>query len=359
MTPDKISNNPLRSDTPLIEELYKSQGRFIPENGRFDPKKSWHHIARCIRSRPLFVIPNNMSWLFDHEAELLSLQQDHIHLPFNDFMVDLSHGGSPVMHAAGIQEEPLSPDDTIQTWMRIRYIHHALSDPHLIFPHSLLEEPIQNLKIGPTDTNWILIEFWIQDQDKPIPYSPFPGWIIFPLHHPTNSELVLYLDQRLIEPLQWIAGYWMYHDEDTTEPLEKEHKEFLLYQEMHVRGVILAIIYMTEYASLLKVSAPNLAPRDIKTARLKPWLLPRPSAFISIDLNRLSDFDHPSTRASVQPDERRRPYPHDRRGHWRMLPAGYTKSKTWVRPTWIGETIWQDRTGTTYEYIPSSPQVRH
>ena len=82
-----------------------------------------------------------------------------------------------------------------------------------------------------------------------------------------------------------------------------------------------------------------------RVAHDKPWLTPR-AHYILIDPDRVREYGYETARGETY----RPPTPHSRRGHWRRLPVGFSKARTWVRPAWVGQTQWQSE-GQVYNIL--------
>ena len=96
----------------------------------------------------------------------------------------------------------------------------------------------------------------------------------------------------------------------------------------------------------MHVRPEKTQPVKLHAAKEKPWLTPR-AHYILVDPARMRDYGHPSEGTH------RSPTPHPRRGHWRRLPEGYRKERTWVRDTFVGAREWSSE-GKTYKIVDLS-----
>ncbi len=118
------------------------------------------------------------------------------------------------------------------------------------------------------------------------------------------------------------------------------------------RVAILALAYITAEVNLtVRVRPEHREAMKPNVAREKPWLTPR-TPYILIDPVRVRDYGHPSSAGDPH-STHRSPAPHARRGHWRRLPEGFSKQKTWVRETFVGVMKWSSE-GKAYKIIDSS-----
>jgi len=119
-----------------------------------------------------------------------------------------------------------------------------------------------------------------------------------------------------------------------------------------VRLCILALCYLATGISLT-IHVRSERPQAVKphVAKEKPWLTPR-AHYILMDPACVREYGHPSvgTHRSLTP--------HPRRGHWRRLPEGYRKERTWVRDTFVGGREWSSE-GKAYKIVDLSERARN
>lgn len=94
------------------------------------------------------------------------------------------------------------------------------------------------------------------------------------------------------------------------------------------------------------------APRDSKTAKLKPWLRDDVPHMILIDPNRAPAYGCQPRQVESGEAKRKAPVPHARRGHWRRLSED---RRVHVRASWIGPNEWTFR-NAVYKIVEDRKQ---
>lgn len=362
---------PLRTDALLIRHFSRPGDISIPGNPAFDTRLIYPRLAETYRRLPLFVLPDNIPWLFEHEEDLVPFLYRRIHLPYDDLILDFPLAGEVLFrHALGKSSDV--PPRPQHLWVRIRSVSQALNDHNLIWPTDILRQPIATLldDVIPSEdrdppgspiseedilddaTNWLLCELWYLHPDG---VSHYPRWTLIPRGDPTSTGIFHYFyPEDEASDATWYRGELLEKDlgPATVPPsFEAVRNYVLLLEEAHARAILLALVYLTEVATLLRVSPPpSRNEKQQKTLLLKPWLGPREHAIISVDPDRLAEYHHPSATQII--NIRHAPRPHSRRGHWRTMPEGWSKFRTWIRPTWVGAREWQDPQGNTYVFLP-------
>jgi len=308
----------LRPDAPLIRYLSKA---YSPALGQ--------EYARL----PLFLIPQDLSLLVEHEQDLLAAigdGEDALHLPYPDVLLDFPAGAASAMRTV-FPEWPLARG---QFWVRVRTVATALRQQHM---HTF-SDLSSALPIASHAT--ALLEAW-EEKTTTGGFPPTPDCMLVPLDSTAKDfRTYLYDYPNPQHPDGRLAGRWcnMLH---CTIPGDRR-QAFCAGSELVMsplaRLTILALAYLTAGVSLtVRVRPEGAETLKPHVAREKPWLVPR-THYILIDPERLRDYGHP---ASGEPrGTHRAPVPHARRGHWRRLPEGYRKRQTWVRPAWVGATEW-------------------
>lgn len=289
-------------------------------------------LARRYRQLPLFLLPEDSAPLVESEAELLSVidREAGIPLPFPDLLLDFPAGATAPLQRT-LPEWPHRG----RLWVRVRLVSTALQDPQLLISPDHLER-YQELT---------LLEGW-EERTTDGGFSPLPDFSLVPLTAEAGDFAAL---RHAFPNPDHLEGRWdgiwcnlarctLDEDPHTLRCVGSE-----LIHSTTCRLVLLALIYLSEgLGTVLQVEpAAPLSEREQRTAEIKPWLLPRRRTWIVIDPDRLQQYGHPSTLAPDQGRHRRSPTPHPRRGHWRRLPPGWAKERTWVRPTSVGPEAWE------------------
>lgn len=291
-------------------------------------------LARWYHQLPLFLLPEDSAPLVEQEAELLSAidAEAGIPLPFPDLILDFPGGATAPLQRA-LPEWP----DRGRLWVRVRRMATALEDP------SLLLSPA-HLTVLPQD-RWALLEGW-EERTSDGALAPLPDFSLIPL----TIEARQFEGYRHAYPNpdhlegRW-EGIWCNLARCTLSQDDWRRFRCVGSELIHsttARLVLLALIYLSEGLGTVLEVRPERPPdeRDRRTAELKPWLAPRRRTWIVVDPTRLHQYGHPSTRPPSEGRQRKSPVPHARRGHWRRLPPGWSKARTWVRPAWIGPEEW-------------------
>lgn len=374
-----LSPGPLRSDALLIRHLAKPGAISIPGHRSFNVRTVYPKLAQTYRALQLFILPDNIPWLFEHEDTLVPFLFHRLRRPFDDLILDFPIAGKALFrHALHEQTASNFPAPPQHLWVRVRSALDAIHDPDLIWPAEFLQQPIakrldeliphedrdppgapiSQTEIGEDATHWILCELWYLG---PTGVSQYPRWILIPQDDPSATDQFHYFEppeDGAQEPT-WYRGEIL--DPNPGPPTDPPSFEavlhyLLLLDEAHAKTILLALVYLTEFATLLRVSPPlPQNQKEQKTILLKPWLVPRQHAIISIDPSRLAEYHHPAFTQTI--NVRHAPRPHNRRGHWRNLPEGMADSRTWIRPTWVGDREWQDAQGNTYVFIPPNGET--
>lgn len=305
-----------RPDAPLIRHLSKT---YSPQLGQ--------EYARL----PLFLVPHDLSVLVAQEHHLLATigdGEDALHLPYADLLLDVPSGAASAMRAV-FTDWPL---DRGQFWVRVRTVATALQHKS-VHPFSDLSSA---LPMVPHTT--ASLETW-EEKTSTGGFSSTPDCILVPLDSAAKDfRAYLYDYPNRLHRDGRIAGPWcnLMHCTIPGDQRQLFCAGSDLVMSPLARLTILALAYLTAGVNLTVRVRPDGGDRlKPHVAREKPWLVPR-SHYILIDPERLPDYGHPTAGGT-----HRSPVPHARRGHWRRLPEGYHKSRTWVRDHWvIGATEW-------------------
>ncbi len=289
---------------------------------------------------PLFLIPHDLSVLVSQEQDLLATigqDEDRLHLPFPDLLLDFPAGAASAMRP----EFPEWPDRG-RMWIRVRTVAHALQTRDVeafINRHDLGRLPDPDL--------WAVLETW-EEKTSTGSFHLYPDVAVVPLTLETrdfHSYLYDYpntdhRDGRLLGSLCNLLKC-------TLAPLDRRRLRCAfsdIIMSAAARLAILALAYITAGVSLtVRVRPEQNEALKPHVAREKPWLAPR-THYILVDSACVRDYGHPSV--GERDGTHRSPVPHARRGHWRRLPEGFSKQKTWVRETFVGATEWTSERNT-------------
>lgn len=318
-----------RPDAPLIRHLSKFQSPALGEE--------YHRL-------PLFLIPQDATFLADQEQEIVSTVEDILYLPYPDLLLEFPSGtwrySDRVFREIGVGGLP----DRGTTWMRIRSVKRALEQPGA--KPLIAAAHLQALAVHFPLDECVFAETWEEKTERPDGSRSFPDlpdFSVFPLRRNVllnfDSYWHAYPNSQHLEGRAF--GLWCNFAKCTlTAPdirqLPCSFSEILM--SAHCRFAILALAYITAGISLTVHVRPEQAEKlKPHVARDKPWLQSR-AHYILIDPERLRDYGHPS---GEEHGTHHSPIPHQRRGHWRRLPEGYRKERTWVRPSFVGAGEWK------------------
>ena len=296
---------------------------------------------------PLFLIPDDLSVLVSQEQDLLATigeGEDRLHLPFPDLLLDFPAGA-----ASAIRPEFPEWPDRGHMWTRVRTVTQALRRRDSA---GFINR--QDLSRLPDPELWTVTETW-EEKTSTGSFHLYPDVAVVPLTLETRdfrSYLYDYPNKDHREG-RLLGGFCNLlsctlaaHDRRR---LPCAFSDILM--SAAARLAILALAYITAGVSLTVRVRPeqreNVKPH---VAREKPWLTTR-THYILVDPARVRDYGHPS--AGEPHGTHRSPVPHARRGHWRRLPEGFNKQKTWVRDTFVGATEWSSE-GKAYKIIDLS-----
>jgi hypothetical protein len=296
---------------------------------------------------PLFLIPEDLSVLVSQEQDLLATigeGEDRLHLPFPDLLLDFPTGAATAMRP----EFPEWPDRG-RMWIRVRMVAQTLRTRDA---EGFINR--QDLSRLPNPELWAVTETW-EEKTNTGSFHRYPDVAVVPLTPATRDFRSYFYDYPNKDHREGrLLGSFCNLLKCTLAPYDLRRSPCAfsdIIMSAAARLAILALAYITAGVSLTVRVRPeqreNVKPH---VAREKPWLTLR-THYILMDLTRVRDYGHPS--ADEPHDRHRSPVPHARRGHWRRLPEGFHKQKTWVRETFVGATEWSND-GRAYKIVDLS-----
>lgn len=297
---------------------------------------------------PLFLIPEDLSVLVSQEQDLLATigeGEDRLHLPFPDLLFDFPAGAASAMRP----EFPEWPDRG-RMWIRVHTVAQALRTRDA---EGFMNRQDLSRLLHPE--LWAVTETW-EEKTSTGGFHRYPDVAVVPLT-PETRDFRSYLydypnkdhrDGRLLGRFCNMLKCTLDSHDRRRSPCAFSD----IIMSAAARVTIPVLVYITTGVSLtICVRPEQREAMKPHVAKEKPWLTPR-THYILVDPARVRDYGHPSS-ADDPHGTHRSPAPHARRGHWRRLPEGFSKQKTWVRETFVGVMEWSSE-GKAYKIIDSS-----
>ena len=118
--------------------------------------------------------------------------------------------------------------------------------------------------------------------------------------------------------------------------------------------VVRSILYINSSTTYIVRETEELTPREqrLKQKKLKPFFSKHPRHIV-LKYDQVKEIVQRDGESGTTDKSKRRPLPHERRGHWRMLSADRFKKKrsVWVRPADVGKGLKVRIGHRTYEVI--------
>lgn len=316
----------MRPDAPLIKYLAQ---KFSPALGQ-----EYAYL-------PLFLIPEEVGTLIEQEQDLLDTigdGDDCLHLPYSDVLLNFPSGIWKFFTTAFGAE---GWHDRGATWVRVRTLGAALQTPSarpLLSPHWLNA-------VGPPN-EWLFLETW----EEKTTTGGFPALPDFSLM-PVDTRCKYLANCWHAFPNQWhregrANGIWCNMAKCTLDTMDTRKFPCAMSEIIMAapcRFAALALAYIDTQTSLrVQVTTPGHE-RKPRIAREKPWLAAR-IHYVLIDPDKIHLYGHPSGGTHTSPTA------HRRRGHWRRLPEGFSKTRTRVKATFVGQREWVSQ-GQAYKIL--------